>query len=133
MKDCIFCKIVRQEAPSARVMESEKAYAFLDIKPMNQYHTLVIPKSHYENIFDVPEEDLKAVMVLLKKVVLLYKEKLGLENIQIISNSGRVAQQEVFHLHFHIAPRHPGDGQSIRWHTHPEYRSQFDEMLKALE
>ncbi|MEO1654246.1 MAG: HIT family protein [Bacteroidota bacterium] len=133
MEDCIFCKIVRQEAPSWKVMESEKAYAFLDINPMNEYHTLVIPKAHYVNIFDIPEDDLKEVMALLKKVALLYQEKLGMENVQIISNSGKVAQQEVFHLHFHIAPRHIRDGQNIRWKTHPEYRAQFVDMLKALE
>ncbi|MEL6591905.1 MAG: HIT family protein [Bacteroidota bacterium] len=133
MEDCIFCKIVRGEAPSWKVMESEKAYAFLDINPVSRYHTLVIPKGHYQDIFDVPKDDLKAVMDLLHDVCQLYRDKLGIHNLQIVSSSGAEAQQDVFHLHFHIVPRRRGDGQNIRWRTHPEWRTDFDGMLEKLE
>ena len=114
-------------------MESEHAYAFLDINPMNRYHTLIIPRQHYTDIFDIPERELQEVIALVRKVALLYEEKLGIRNIQIISNSGAEAQQDVFHLHFHIAPRHRGDGQQIHWNTHTEYRQEFDAMLEALK
>lgn len=133
MKSCIFCQIVAAEAKSWKVMENAHAYAFLDINPVNPYHTLVIPKKHYQDIFDIPKKALQEVMGLLKEVVSLYEEKLGIKNLQIINSNGKAGQQDVFHIHFHIVPRHMGDGQSIRWRIHPEMREQFDEMLKALE
>lgn len=130
--DCIFCKIVRGEAKSWKVYEDEYAYAFLDIHPVSEYHTLVIPKKHYENIFDVPEEDLLHVMRALKLVVGLYHQRLGLRNVQIVNSSGREAQQDVFHLHFHIVPRQRGDGQNVRWKTFPELTGRFDQMLERI-
>ena len=131
--DCIFCKVARGDAPSWKVMESEHAYAFLDINPINEYHTLVIPKAHHVNVLDAPTETLTQVMSLLKDVVDLYQDKLGLQHMQVISSAGKYGQQDVFHLHFHIVPRHQGDGQSIRWKSHPEWRSRFDGLLEVLK
>ena len=133
MESCIFCQIVAGKAKSWKVMENEHAYAFLDINPVNPYHTLVIPKEHYQDIFDIPKEVLQEVMGLLKEVVSLYEEKLGIKNLQIVNSNGKAGQQDVFHIHFHIVPRHMGDGQSIRWRIHPEMRAQFDDMLRRLE
>lgn len=133
MHDCIFCKIVKDEAKSWKVFENEHVYAFLDIHPMNKYHTLVIPKKHYTNMFDIPEQELKEVIAVVHKLVKLYEEKLGIKNVQIINSSGAEAQQDVFHLHFHIAPRHTGDGQDIQRTTHPEWTEEYDAMINALE
>ncbi len=133
MGDCIFCQVAAGKAPSWRVLESDGAYAFLDIHPVNAYHTLVIPKRHYRNIFDVPAHELQSLMSLLKRVVDLYVDKIGLDNAQIINSSGAEAQQDVFHLHFHIVPRHSGDGQDVVWKTQPEMREDFDEMLARLK
>ena len=74
MDDCIFCKVASGKAKSWKVYEDEHAYAFLDINPVNEYHTLVIPKKHYENIFDIEEKDLLHLMSVVKKVVSLYNE-----------------------------------------------------------
>jgi len=133
MNDCIFCKIVRGEAKSWKVYENNKAYAFLDIHPTNEYHTLVIPKNHYENIFDIPENELRDVIAAVKKVVTLYNEKLGMKNVQIINSSGPEAQQDVFHFHFHIVPRKLGDNQNVKWILHPEWQSRFDSLLARLQ
>jgi len=133
MDNCIFCKIVRGEAKSWKVYENEHVYAFLDIHPANEYHTLIIPKKHYENIFDTPEEELQNVISVVKKLVDLYNEKLGIKNVQVINSSGADAQQDVFHVHFHIVPRKTGDGQDVKWNTHPEYTEKYNEMLKKLE
>lgn len=132
MDDCIFCKIVRGEAPSWKVYENESVYAFLDIHPVSEYHTLVISKTHYENIFDAPESVLNEIMSAVKLLVDLYHSELGLRNLQLINSSGREAQQDVFHVHFHIVPRHAGDGQNIRWQTHPEWTAKFDRLLEQL-
>ncbi len=133
MEDCIFCKIVRGEAPSWKVWENDDVYAFLDIHPASRYHTLVIPKQHFVNIFDVPEKELKEVIAVVRKIARLYEERLGIKNLQIISSNGREAQQDVFHLHYHIVPRRFGDGQNVRWTTHPEWREAFDAMIARLQ
>ena len=132
MENCIFCKIVRGEVPSYKVYEDEHTFAFLDIHPAAKYHTLVIPKAHYVNVLDIPTEVFLQVMDTVKKVVDIYREKLGLENLQLIHNAGREGQQDVFHLHVHIVPRECGDGQNVTWKRHPEWREQFEGMLKVI-
>ena len=133
MENCIFCKIAKGEANAWKIYEDEYTFAFLDIHPATEYHTLVIPKRHYVNVLDIPADVFSHVMETVKKVVNLYKEKLGLQNLQIIHNAGREGQQDVFHLHVHIVPRSAGDGQNVRWTTHPEWQGRFDDMLKKLE
>jgi histidine triad (HIT) family protein len=132
MSNCIFCKIVKGEAPSWKVLENEDVYAFLDINPVSRYHTLVIPKKHYENIFDIPERDLQAVIAMVRKLALIYKRDLEIENLQIVNSNGAEGQQDVFHIHYHIVPRSKGDGQNIKWHTYPEWRADFDKMLDNI-
>ena len=132
MEDCIFCQIASGNAKSWKVYENDHAYAFLDIHPVNEYHTLVIPKRHYVNIFDIPTGELLHVISALKHVVDLYQERLGLANAQIVNSSGAEAQQDVFHLHFHIVPRQKGDGQDVKWSPHPEMRERFDDLLAKL-
>ena len=132
MEDCIFCQVASGNAKSWKVYETDHAYAFLDIHPVNEYHTLVIPKRHYVNIFDIPTEELLHVISALKHVVDLYQERLGLANAQIVNSSGAEAQQDVFHLHFLIVPRKKGDGQDVKWSPHPEMRDRFDDLLAKL-
>ena len=132
MTDCIFCQIAQGKAPAWKVYEDAHVVAFLDINPINEYHTLVIPKQHYVNVFDTPVEELQHVISAVKKITTIYQERLGIENVQIVNSSGREAQQDVFHLHFHIVPRHAGDGQNVRWKSHPEYRERFDGLLEKI-
>ena len=133
MSNCIFCKIVEGKAKSWKVYENESVYAFLDIHPVNEYHTLVIHKNHYESIFDIPENELKEVMAVVKKLVTLFNSKLGIRNVQIINCSGPEAQQDVFHVHFHIVPRKKGDNQDVKWITHPEWVEKYDQLLESLK
>ena len=88
MSDCIFCKIVRGETKSWKVYEDGSTYAFLDINPFSEYHTLVVPKTHFADVFEIPEENLMEVMRTVKAVVSLYETKLGLRNVQILNSSG---------------------------------------------
>ncbi len=133
MSECIFCKIVQGNEKSWKVYENGSVYAFLDIHPVNEYHTLVIPKHHYESIFDIPELELHEVLSVVKKLVTLFDTKLGIHSVQIINSSGADAQQDVFHVHFHIVPRQKGDNQNIRWKTHPEWVMRFDQLLEKLK
>lgn len=133
MNDCIFCQIVAGTAPSWKVHETDHAYAFLDINPVNEYHTLVIPKRHYASLLDTPLEKLQHVMAALKHVADRYQSELGIENMQFIACAGEEVQQDLFHLHFHLVPRHRDDGQDVVWHTKPEMRARFDELLARLK
>jgi histidine triad (HIT) family protein len=114
------------------VYEDESAYAFLNIFPASEWHTLVIPKAHYVDVFDAPVAELVAVIRAVKSVVDLYRRVIGISDVQIINSSGAQAQQDVFHVHFHIVPRRRGDGQDVTWSVHPEWRDRFDGMLTLL-
>lgn len=106
---CIFCDIIKGDIPSYKIYEDDKTYAFLDISDDAVGHTLVIPKEHYENIMEVPEETLNAVMSTVKKIARHYVS-LGYTGVNLMNASGKSAQQSVFHLHIHIMPRKEDDG-----------------------
>ena len=105
---CVFCKIARKQAPASVVYENESVLAFLDIRPLNEGHTLVIPKEHYVTIFEVPEELVAHLYRIVKRVALAVRESTKADGISIIQQNGKAAGQEVFHLHVHVIPRFEG-------------------------
>jgi histidine triad (HIT) family protein len=102
---CIFCKIAQKQVPSSLVYEDEKTVAFLDIRPLNEGHTLVIPKEHYVNIFDIPKELICYIHGVTKKVAQAVEKATHADGISIIQQNGEAAGQEIFHLHVHVIPR----------------------------
>ncbi|MFA5754382.1 MAG: HIT family protein [Patescibacteria group bacterium] len=128
---CIFCKIINQEIPSHKFYEDDKVIAFLDIKPVNPGHALVVPKAHYETIEEISETDLTAVILAVKKVGGLLKDKLGVEGYNVTVNNGAVAGQAVNHLHFHVIPRHAGDGH-VSWPQSDYAPGEAEEIVKKL-
>ena len=131
--NCIFCSIVAGHTHAWKVLETETTLAFLDAHPVGLYHTLIIPKAHYSSIFTVPQAVLADTMETVRKVSLLYKDKLGLENLHVFNNSGHLASQSVFHLHFHIIPRYPNDGNIFPKISPLDLTGRFEEMIKALQ
>ena len=115
MTDCLFCKIIRGEIPAAKVYEDEATFAFLDLKPVNPGHTLVIPKAHAAGIVDASDETLAAVMCTVKKIAPGILTAVGAEAFNLGVNEGAVAGQLVPHLHIHVMPRFPNDGHKL-WH-----------------
>ncbi len=109
---CIFCEIIKGNIPSYKIYEDEHTYAFLDIACDLEGHTLVIPKKHCENIFDIDDQELYYVMSTAKKIAKHYKS-LGYTGVNLVNCSGQDAEQSVFHLHIHILPRKSGDNQKI--------------------
>jgi len=105
---CIFCRIVQRKAPASIIYEDEKAMVFLDIRPLNQEHALVIPKEHYETIFDIPEDVNAHLHRIVKKTAVALRAAAAADGITIIQQNGRAAGQEVFHLHVHVVPRYEG-------------------------
>jgi histidine triad (HIT) family protein len=101
---CAFCKIVRNEAPANPVYEDDKVIAFLSIQPINIGHTLVVPKKHYNNIYEMPEEEVAHLYKIVKKVAYAVKNAVSADGIRIVQNNGEAAGQVIFHLHVHIIP-----------------------------
>lgn len=128
---CIFCQIVSQEISSRKIMETEKALAFLDLDPINPGHVLVIPKEHYQNLEDISEESLIAVSKMLKDVGKLLKKKLGIAGYNVIENNDPIAGQVIHHLHFHIIPRYQDDGLKL-WQKGKQEAVDLDEMHSKI-
>ncbi|KAJ1916782.1 Adenosine 5'-monophosphoramidase [Tieghemiomyces parasiticus] len=109
---CLFCKIVKGAIPSAKLLETELSFAFLDIGPLSTGHALVIPKFHAEKLHEVPDEYLADLLPVAKKIA----TALGSENYNILQNNGRLAHQEVPHVHFHVIPKpNEREGLGIGW------------------
>ena len=107
-ESCIFCKIVRKQAPASIIYEDEAVMVFLDIRPLNMGHTLVIPKAHYVDIFDIPQNLLSQVHKVAKLVSFAVKKATSADGISIIQQNGKAAGQDIFHLHVHVVPRFEG-------------------------
>ena len=105
---CIFCKIVQKQVPASVVYEDEHVLAFMDIRPINEGHTLVIPKKHFADIFEISEELNAYVNRIVKKVALAVKQESNADGISIIQQNGKAANQVVFHLHVHVIPKFEG-------------------------
>jgi histidine triad (HIT) family protein len=108
--ECIFCKIANNEIPSYKVYEDDKILAFLDIAPTSPGHILVVSKKHYQNMEEISEAELCNLIKIVKRIGKDLKDKLNDPGYNICVNNDPVAGQLIPHLHFHIIPRHQGDG-----------------------
>ncbi|OAH59453.1 MULTISPECIES: HIT family protein [Bacillaceae] len=106
MNDCIFCKIVNGDIPSAKVYEDEHVYAFLDISQVTKGHTLVIPKVHKENIFELMPNMTAPLFESVKKVADAIQATFSPKGLNLLNNNGETAGQTVFHYHIHLIPRY---------------------------
>ena len=108
MSECLFCRIVAGEIPSTKVFEDERIYAFEDILPQAPTHVLVVPKKHYVNVHDA-SEDPGLLGELVTRSAAIAREK-GTSDFRLVTNSGVLGGQAVFHLHFHVL-----GGRQMRW------------------
>lgn len=107
-EDNVFARILRGEAPAHRVFEDDRVLAFMDIMPQADGHTLVIPKYPARDIFDVPADDLAHAIVVTQRVARAVQRAFAADGVLVAQLSGAAAGQTVFHLHFHVLPRHAG-------------------------
>ena len=110
---CIFCAIASKQIPSSVIYEDEKVLGFLDINPLTEGHTLVIPKYHAENVFDISEEDLKHISAVAQRIADKMREAINAEGVDLFQASGQAADQQVPHFHLHVIPRKTGDQLSL--------------------
>jgi len=148
---CIFCKIIRQEIPCHKLLETEKVLAFLDINPLAPGHALVVPKFHGEKLHDVPEDFVAEVAPTLRKLAIA----LNLNNYNVLQNNGKLAHQvlvlvagsvlttrppalcahlqEVPHVHFHLIPKPDGElGLGIKWKSLPTDHAAFSKLAEEI-
>ncbi|MCL2616546.1 MAG: HIT family protein [Defluviitaleaceae bacterium] len=115
MNNCIFCKIATEQLPGHIIYEDDNILAMLDIFPSSLGHTLIIPKAHYENIFEIPEDTAANLQRVVVRTAKALQASLGTSSINILQNNGKGAGQTVFHYHVHIIPRYKGDGIRFHW------------------
>ncbi|WP_277673442.1 HIT family protein [Piscibacillus halophilus] len=116
MSDCIFCKIIDGEIPSAKIYEDEHVYAFLDISQVTEGHTLVIPKNHKQDIFELDDETASNLFKAVPKVANAIKSAYQPKGMNLLNNNGSFADQSVFHYHIHVIPRYDeNDGFKSQW------------------
>ncbi|MBL4955109.1 HIT family protein [Neobacillus sp. OS1-32] len=116
MSDCIFCKIVKGEIPAAKVFENEHVLAFMDISQVTKGHTLVIPKVHKENLFELTPEMASNIFEVVPKIANALKTEFNPIGLNAVNNNGEKAGQSVFHFHLHLIPRYgSGDGFGAVW------------------
>ena len=130
--DCIFCAIAARRAPAEVVFEDETTLAFMDINPANPGHTLVIPKAHFVNLFDLDEEAALAVMRTVHRLAGPVKQAMNADGINLIHASGRAAFQSVFHFHVHIIPRWFSDDIRPPWRSTPGKRQEIRQAAQRI-
>ena len=113
--DCIFCKIIAGEIPAATVYEDEHVFAFMDIAPANPGHTLVIPKQHYRNIFDMPIEVGTKIMQAAIPIANAIRDALNPDGLNLFQSNEAAGFQTVFHFHLHLIPRWEDDPLRLPW------------------
>jgi histidine triad (HIT) family protein len=117
--DCVFCKIASGQIPSIKIYEDDVVVAFLDIGPISDGHTLVMPRQHFEQVHNCPSELLGQVWSRLPKIADAIVSATGADGYNVLCNNGLSAGQVVNHLHFHVVPRRMGDGVFKQW---PSYK-----------
>jgi histidine triad (HIT) family protein len=135
MSDCIFCKIVKGEIPAAKVFENEYVVAFLDLSQVTKGHTLVIPKIHKENLFELTPDIAKNLFEVVPTIANALKREFSPVGLNAINNNGEQAGQSVFHFHLHLIPRYgKGDGFGAVWkNNQSDYTSQkLQEMAISI-
>ena len=128
---CIFCKIVNGEIPSYKVYEDDSYLAFLDISQATIGHTLVIPKKHYENIFELPEDS--KIFQIVTKLSKAVKKATNAQGVNILNNNGEAAGQTVKHFHIHIIPRYENDNFTINFPSNSLSQEEFNNLTNKLK
>ena len=128
MEDCIFCKIINGELPSKTVYEDDLIKVIMNINPSTDGHLLVLPKKHYVNIMDIPEDIVShSFKIIRDNLYPLLKEKLNCQGLTLAENNEY--GQEIKHFHIHLTPRYPDDGAEVPYSAN---LSDLDEVFNKL-
>ena len=130
--ECLFCKMVARQIPVTKIYENDDILAFLDIGPVSDGHTLIIPKQHYEKLDECPPELLAKVASYFGKIAKAVSSAMNSDGYNVLCNNGRAAGQVINHLHFHIIPRSIGDGVFSRWPSYKYTEGKIEEIANQI-
>jgi histidine triad (HIT) family protein len=130
--DCLFCKMSAGHIPVAKIYEDEIVLAFLDIGPISDGHTLVIPKKHFDKLHECPAELLSQVFSRIGRIAGAVAAAMDSDGYNLLCNNGRVAGQLIEHLHFHIIPRNTGDRLFSRWPSYKYENGKIEEIAEKI-
>jgi len=133
-ENCIFCKIANGEIPSNTLYEDDMFRVILDLGPATRGHALILPKQHFADLYELPEETAAEAMKLAKKMMTVMTEKLSCDGFNIVQNNGEVAGQTVFHFHMHLIPRYKDDGQQekLGWTPGKPSQEELQEIKETI-
>ena len=134
MKDnnCIFCKLANGEIPTATIYEDEDFRVILDLGPATKGHALILPKNHFANLFEIPEDMDAKAFILAKKIAKKMKDVFGCDGVNIVQNNGVAAGQTVFHFHIHLIPRNNEDHVGVTWTPGKLTEEDKNEILEKI-
>ncbi len=130
--DCIFCKIANGEIPSTTIYENNEFRVFFDIAPASFGHCLIVPKQHYDDIFDMDAETGGRLFGLATAIARSIKKELNCEGMNVVQNNGSIAGQTVFHFHLHLIPRYAGDTVNVGWQPGEANMEELAQLAKAV-
>ena len=114
-EECIFCKIANGEIPSNTLYEDEGYRVILDLGPATRGHALILPKDHYADLFELPDQNCEQMLKIAKKMGARMKERLGCSGMNLVQNNGEAAGQTVRHFHIHLIPRYDDGSRIVAW------------------
>jgi histidine triad (HIT) family protein len=134
MKDnnCIFCKIANGEIPSRTLYEDEDFRVIMDLNPATKGHSLILPKEHYKNLYEISDDTAAKVLPLAKKMATLITDKLGAQGFNLVQNNNEIAGQSVFHFHMHLIPRYDDDNQNLVMKPNEVSAKELDKICSQI-
>lgn len=129
--DCVFCKIIDEKLPSIIIYENEYVKCIVPKEVEVYGHTLVVPKQHFEDIWDISSEQLHYITDAIQYLSIIFKEKLGATGINVLHASGKDAGQSVFHFHVHVFPRFSNDGIDA-WPHLPKQEFNIKDFVRKI-
>ncbi len=129
---CIFCQIANGNAQAKIVYQDNDVIAFLDINPLAPGHTLVIPKKHIQNVFEMDDDLLHHIFTVAKQIAENMRKNLGAEGVNFLQSNGEAAEQSVFHFHLHIIPRWKNDGLDFTEYSRTKIKKMRNEELEKI-
>ena len=128
--DCIFCKLSNGDIPTNALYEDDVVKVIFDLNPASKGHVLILPKNHFANLFEIPEDMDAKAFILAKKIAKKMKDVFVCDGVNIVQNNGVAAGQTVFHFHIHLIPRYEGDHAGVTWKPGTLTDEQREEILQ---
>jgi histidine triad (HIT) family protein len=136
-ENCIFCQIISKKSPAFIIYEDDSVLAFMTNRPVNEGHTLIVPKKHYENIYEIPEDENAYLYKVVKRVAVAVRDSMAAEGIRLVQNNGLAAGQVIFHYHVHVIPLKLGEGfihgKAYRHHTQGRIPEELEQDAQKIK